>query len=146
MKVVDANVLLYAVNADASKHVPSHRWLEAALAGGDSIGFSWVVLLAFTRLVTKPLVTSSPMSSAEAFDQVDSWLSSPNALVLQPAERHQHLVGELLKDVGTAGNLVNDAHIAALALENRASVVTYDNDFARFTGVRWHRPDDLLSS
>lgn len=47
----------------------------------------------------------------------------------------------LLEEAGTAGNLTNDAHLAALALEHRAELVTYDAGFDRFPGLRWHRPE-----
>jgi predicted nucleic acid-binding protein len=51
----------------------------------------------------------------------------------------------LLAPTGVAGNLVNDAHLAALAVEHRAEIVSYDNDFSRFPGVRWITPGRLLA-
>ena len=77
-------------------------------------------------------------------EQLDDWMQSPGGRVLHPGERHLGILANLLDDAGTAGNLVNDAHLAALAIEHRASVVTYDGDFERFSGVRWYRPDVLL--
>jgi len=46
----------------------------------------------------------------------------------------------LIAEMGTAGNVVNDAHLAALALEYDGEVVTFDRDFGRFPGVRWRTP------
>ncbi len=145
MRVVDANVLLYAVNADARHHEASLEWLERALGGDDTVGFSWIALLAFARLATKPEIFPSPLSPAAAMAQVQSWIDAPSARVLHPGERHPAILADLLAELGSAGNLVNDAHLAALAIEHRASIVSYDNDFARFPGVRWHRPDSLLA-
>lgn len=145
MRLVDANVLLYAVNEDARHHETSHAWLERALGGEDTVGLSWIALLAFARLATKPEIFPSPLAPSAAMAQIQAWIDAPSARVLHPGDRHPAILGELLADVGAAGNLVNDAHLAALAIEHRASIVSYDNDFSRFRGVRWQRPDALLS-
>lgn len=143
MKVVDANVLLYAVNSASEHHQASVRWLDNALSGADGIGLAWVPLLAFVRLTTKEGLFPNPLRPEDAIGQVAEWLDAPTATVVGPTARHIEILTRLIAQVGTGGNLVNDAHLAALALEHRASIVSYDSDFARF-GVRWHRPDDLL--
>ena len=143
MRVVDANVLLYAVNADSRHHEASRRWLDGALAGGDVVGFSWMVLTAFLRISTKVGLFPQPLVPGEAVDQVRQWLGAPGASVVSPTAAHAELLARLIDQVGTGGNLVNDAHVAALALEHGADVVSYDADFGRFAGVRWHRPDAL---
>lgn len=140
MKIVDANVLIYAVNSDSERHEVSRRWLDDALGGASSVGLAWVPLLAFVRLVTKAGLFPTPMSVAEAMTQIDDWLAEPAAYLLHPGNAHPRILTELLSAVGTGGNLVNDAHLAALAVENRASVVSFDNDFGRFPGVRWEIP------
>lgn len=141
MKIVDANVLVYAVNSASEHHLPSVRWLDGALSGADTVGFAWVPLLAFVRLTTKDGLFPSPLSPRKAVGQVEDWLSSPNAVVVHPGARHVDILGRMLSQVGTGGNLANDAHLAALAVEHRAGIVSYDSDFGRFEGVRWHRPD-----
>jgi hypothetical protein len=80
-----------------------------------------------------------PLSAADAVDLVQAWLAQP-ALVVEPTARHTEVIGPLLSAVGTAGNLVNDAHVAALAIEHAGEVVSFDADFARFPGVRWRLP------
>jgi uncharacterized protein len=144
VKIVDANVLLYAVNSASEHHEPSLRWLDEALSGADSVGLAWVPLLAFVRLTTKEGLFPSPMSPQEAVGQVTDWLGAPGAVAVHPTPRHADVLSNMLAHVGTGGNLVNDAHLAALAVEHRASIVTYDNDFGRFDGVRWDPPDALL--
>lgn len=140
MKVVDANVLLYAVNSEAPRHAEANRWLDGALSGSETVGFAWIVLLAFVRLSTKSSIFPSPLSADAAFDRVDAWLAQPQAVVIEPSPRHGTIVRGLLASAGAAGNLVTDAHLAALALEHRGEVVTYDTDFGRFDGVRWSQP------
>ena len=140
MKLVDANVLLYAVNTDAPHHDRSVRWLDAALSGGDTVGFAWVALLAFVRLSTKVGLFPAPLTVDEAMDRVDDWLGAPAAVVVDPSVDHARIVRDLLRALGSGGNLVNDAHLAALALEHRCGIVSWDHDFARFSGVDWQLP------
>jgi uncharacterized protein len=144
MRVVDANVLLYAVNSDTVHHRASGAWLDRSLSGADRVGFSWVALLAFLRLATRETLFPRPLSRGQAVRQVKEWLGAPGAVLVNPSPRHADVLSGLLASAGTAGNLVNDAHLAALAVENRADVVSYDADFGRFEGVRWRRPDELL--
>ena len=136
MKVVDANVLLYAVNEDAPHHEAAHTWLDSALAAREAIAFDWVVLLAFLRLATRPDIFPRPLTAAEATGVVELWLDQGAAIVVHPSSRHVTLLRGLLDRAGTAANLVNDAHLAALAVEHGAEVVSFDRDFRRFEGVR----------
>lgn len=140
MKLVDANVLLYAVNSDTEHHETSRAWLDAALSGRDTVGFAWIALLAFLRLSTKAGLFPSPLTADRALDQVDDWLGAAPAVLLHPGPQHARLLRSLLVESGTSGNLANDAHLAALALEHRATVVSFDDDFGRFAGVRHERP------
>ncbi|MBK5223773.1 MAG: type II toxin-antitoxin system VapC family toxin [Acidimicrobiia bacterium] len=140
MNLVDANVLLYAVNSDAERHEPSRRWLDEALSGGSTVAFSWIVLLAFIRLSTKVALFPSPLTIDDAMDRVDAWLNAPSAVVVEPTVDHARIVRDLLRDIGVGGNLVSDAHLAALAIEHRGGIVSYDNDFSRFAGVRLSAP------
>lgn len=144
MKIVDANVLLYAVNADLPHHEASRTWLDTALSGNDSVGFDWVPLLAFLRLATKPGLFSVPLNPETAIKQIDDWTTAPGAVLVRPGPDHSRRLARLLAEVGSGGNLVNDAHLAAIALEQRATLVSYDNDFGRFPGINWQRPDNLL--
>ena len=140
MVVVDANVLLYAVDTASTHHKEARSWLDSSLAGAEGIGFPWMSLLAFIRIGTNPAILPSPMTVDEAVGQVEAWLGAPAAVVTHPTARHAGLLRGLLRESGTAGNLTTDAHLAALAIENGADLVSYDRDFARFAGVRHRLP------
>jgi len=140
MNLVDANVLLYAVNESDPKHDAAREWLDDALSDRQAVGFSWIVLLAFVRLSTKVGLFPLPLSVEEALIRVQHWLERPQSVIVEATPRHFDLLAGLLGGLGTGGNIVNDAHLGALALEHDATVITYDTDFSRFTGVRWMSP------
>jgi toxin-antitoxin system PIN domain toxin len=141
VNLVDANVLLYAVDEDAPLHSAAISWLDPALASQEAVGFAWTVLLAFVRLSSHPSVFPSPLQPDQAFGVVESWLDQPASVVVEPTIRHLAVLRGLIEPLGTAANLVNDAHLAALAVEHGAEIVSFDSDFGRFPGVRWRRPN-----
>lgn len=140
MFIVDANVLLYAVNEDTDHHDRARRWLDGALAGTSGVGLPWIVLLAFLRISTNPNILPTPLRMADAADQIEAWLAAPAAVIVEPSSRHLTVLAGLLAETSTGANLVNDAHLAALAVERDATVVSFDRDFGRFSGVRHHVP------
>jgi toxin-antitoxin system PIN domain toxin len=140
VKLVDANVLLYATNTSARHHERSRRWLDGALSGADTVAFAWLALLAFVRLSTKPELFPAPLSIDQAMDRVDAWTAAAPAVVVEPTPNHATIVRNLLAPLGVGGNLTNDAHLAALAIEHRCTIVSFDNDFGRFPSVAWQPP------
>lgn len=140
MKLPDVNLLLYAYDEESSSHGDARAWLEGILSSSEPVGFAWAVLLGFTRISTNPAIYASPLGAAEALDLVDEWLAQPVATVVHPTERHAGVLRELLEPLGAAGNLVSDAHLAALAIEHGAELNSRDNDFSRFAGLRWVDP------
>lgn len=140
MRLVDANVLLYAVNEGAVQHARARDWLNAALSGLETVGFSWSVLLAFLRVATRPVVLPRPLPVEVAIVIAQGWLAQPPSVIVEPGPRHLDRLGGLLAPSGTGGNLVVDGHLAALALEHDATVVSFDRDFGRFVGVRLEVP------
>ena len=133
-------MLLYAVDEASVHHERSRTWLDGSLAGAEAVGLAWVVLLAFIRVATSPAIFPSPMTAEEATGQVEAWLGGAAAVVAQPTARHAGIVRGLLRDAGTAGNLTTNAHLAALATEHGAEIVSYDRDFRRFAGVPHRLP------
>jgi hypothetical protein len=136
MNLVDANVLLYAVNSDSPDHAKASRWLADALSAAEPLGFAWLVLLAFVRLSTMSAIVTNPLTVEEALQHIDEWLNAPSAVLLQPTTRHAAVLRGLLLQAGRGGNLVNDADLAALCIEHGATMCTFDRNFQRFAGVR----------
>jgi toxin-antitoxin system PIN domain toxin len=141
VKLPDVNLLVYTTDESSPHCRQARSWLEEALSGTEEVGFAWLALVGFIRIATNPAVFSSPLSTAGAFEYVESWLGAPVATVVQPTDRHAVRLRELLESIGsTAGNLTSDAHLAALAIEHGAELFSHDTDFARFEGLRWHDP------
>ena len=136
MNLVDANVLLYAVNEDDEKHEPARRWLDDALSGSEVVGFAWLVLLSFLRLSTKMGLFPRPLPVSAALATVRAFVGEGPGVIVEPTPRHLSVLSGLLLASGTGANLTSDAHLAALAIEHGAAVVTFDRDFQRFDGVR----------
>ena len=135
MIIPDINILVYAYDSKSSFHKPSRDWWEATMNSGESVGMPWIVTLGFLRLVTHPRAFSNPVPIKDALEVVDSWLKHPNVTVLDPTAQHWRILNEMLNIVQVGSKLVSDAHLAAIAREYRATLVTNDRDFERFSGV-----------
>ncbi|MBZ5725039.1 MAG: type II toxin-antitoxin system VapC family toxin [Acidobacteriia bacterium] len=140
MILIDANLLIYAVNQDAPLHRKAKHWLETTLSGTETVGLSWTVLLAFLRLTTRAGVFRAPIEVQSAFDLIDSWLAHPAVVAVEPTAQHIRIMKDLLLPLGAGGNLTSDAHLAALAIEHGAELCSSDGDFARFPRLRWRNP------
>lgn len=139
MKLPDTNVLIYAANEDAPQHHRAYRCLEDAFSRPGGVGLAWISLVSFVRVTTRRGILAHPLSTQAALGLMNFWLDRPRARVLHPTDRHAELLGGLLTSAGTAGNLTNDAHLAALAIEHGATLVSFDHDFHRFDGLDFER-------
>ena len=139
MKLVDLNILLYAVNRDSPSHATAKAWLEGVFAGDEAIAIPCVVLLGFLRLTTSRIMPR-PLTAEQSIAVVDEWLALPGVAAVHPGEEHWVILRALLGASGTAGNLTTDAHLAALAIEHGCELCSTDGDFARFARLRWVNP------
>lgn len=142
MIIPDINLLVYAYNSDAPFHAESKEWLEGCLSDRTTVGFPWVVMLGFVRIMSSPAVMTSPMMPAEALVHVRSWLDRPQAQIVVPGPRHLEILAEIMEESRASGRLTTDAHLAALAIETQSELHSNDLDFGRFPGLRWRNPLD----
>jgi uncharacterized protein len=138
--IVDANILLYAADDSTEFHERARRWLEEALNGPSRVGLPWPALAAFLRISTHPRAARNPLTAREAWEFVTDWLGAGPAWIPQPGPRHAEIFRRLTVTAGLQGNLVSDAHLAALALEHGVGICSADSDFARFPGLAWVNP------
>ena len=138
--LVDANILLYAVDEASPFHDRARGWLQDALNAPHRVGIPWQSLTGFVRITTHPRASPDPLSPAEAWRFVAGWLERDNVWTPTPGRGHGAILGRLVLDGELRGNLVSDASLAALCLEHGLRMVSADSDFARFEGLSWTNP------
>jgi uncharacterized protein len=140
MIIPDINLLIYAYDSGSPFHPRSAEWWQSCLSGTEPVGLVHVVVFGFVRIATHARAFENPMTAAEAARHVRSWLEQPPVQVLDPGPDHLGDTLKLLEGLGTAGNLVSDAQIAAIAMDQNAVLHTADTDFVRFPRLRWFNP------
>lgn len=140
MRLLDLNILLYAVNSDSAHHRAAKRWIEETIGGVDTVAIPWVVVLGFLRLSTSRHVFANPLVAEQAVSVVESWLGRPNVVALSAGRDHWRILKALIAATGTAGNLTTDAHLAAMAIEHGCQLCSTDADFGRFPQLDWVNP------
>lgn len=142
MIVADLNVLIYATDTASKFHLVAKPWLDEAMSESETVGLCTAVTVGFVRLVTNPRVMAHPLGVHVAVDIVEQWLRRRNVTAPQPTIRHYSILRELVDATGVGGNLVSDAHLAAIAIEHGATLWSFDSDFSRFPGLVSRRPGD----
>jgi toxin-antitoxin system PIN domain toxin len=140
--IVDANILLYAVDERSPHNRRAVQWLEGALNSRTRIGFPWASIGAFLRISTHPRVSDHPLSPQQAWQFVEEWLRPANAWIPAATDRTAGILGDLIRALDITANLIPDAQLAAIAIENGVAVVSADTDFARFPQCTWINPLD----
>lgn len=140
MTLPDVNVLIYAFRSDLPQHPDCRAWLADIISGDARFGLSPLVLSALVRVTTHRRTFATPSTNAEAFAFCDDLLSQPHCQIVGPGERHWDIFKRLCIETGTRGPRVTDAWFAALAIEWGCEWITFDRDFARFTGLKWKVP------
>jgi uncharacterized protein len=138
--LVDANILLYAVDEASSFHSKARDWLNTVLNGSQRVGLPWQSLTAFLRISTNPRALTDPLRPAEAWQLLDSWLDAPTSWIPIPTPAHREVLGRLVSDRELHGNLIADADLATLCIEHGLTMVSADSDFARFPEITWLNP------
>ena len=140
---LDANVLLYASDAASPRHERALEVVGDLAAGPELTYLFWPTIMAYVRVATHPAIFDRPLAAQTAIDNVDALLSRPN--VRAPGEestfwpRFRSVAG----DAAPTGNLVPDAHLVALMLENEVRTIwTHDRDYRRFRGIEVRDPFD----
>ena len=140
MILVDANLLLYAMDNLAEHHDKSKTWWEKQLSDIQPVCLCWPVIQAFIRIGTNPRLHLRAMTLHEAVERVQSWLDQPCVIIIQPTGNHWTIFQQMLRGGSATANLVSDAHLAALAVEHNCVLQSTDRDFARFRGLKWKNP------
>ena len=133
MKAIDTNVLVYAEITSSPHHAAASAVLRSLAEGPAPWAIPWPCVYEFLRVVTHPRMFHPPVPTARALADLQAILASPSLVLLSETPRHPDLCMSVVHAAGASGNLIHDAHIAALCLEHGVSeLVTGDRDFGRF--------------
>lgn len=135
MKILDANILLYAYDSSSAHHAVCRDWLQGALNDDDPVGLPWQTSFAFIRISTNPRAVRRPLAIEDACAIISALFERPTVVVVEPGEQFWKAFVQLVAEAHVSGPLIADAVLAALALELGASVCSTDRDFRRFEGL-----------
>jgi len=141
--LLDANILLYAFDAAAPEHPRMRSWLEEHLTGSEDVAIPWITFWAFVRISTNFRLSERPLDPEAAFRVVEGLIGRPQVMIVEPGPRHMQLLEQMVRDGQAAGPRVTDAALAALAIEQGATLASTDRDFSRFPDLRWINPLDI---
>jgi len=137
MILVDANLLIYAIDRGSPHHSAARSWWNEQLSKVDTVGLAWAVILSVVRITTNPRIVLRPLTTEDVMREVESWLAQPCVKIFHPGDGHWGIFRDLLKPVSFRPNLVMDVHLAALAIEHGGELCSADEDFKKFPGLSW---------
>lgn len=140
MKLIDANLLIYAHDASSPFHSKAREWLEELVGSGEAFLLAWTTVLAFVRITTHRKILKEPFETNEAFAAMDELLALPACQMAQPGERFWPLFQTHCGNIRERGAGVMDVELAVLAIESYAELMTADTGFERFIGLRYRNP------
>ncbi|MBV9207639.1 MAG: type II toxin-antitoxin system VapC family toxin [Actinobacteria bacterium] len=140
MLLVDTNVMIYAHRLEPDRHAEYRAWMDALIAGPEPYAVSDFALNGVIRVVTNRRIYSSPTPTLVALNFAEAIREQPHAHVVSPGARFWPIFRDLCLKTGASAKPIPDAYLAALALEHGCEVVSTDEDFRRFPGLRWRHP------
>ncbi len=142
MRCVDVNLLVYAHRPDSPDHLAYRAWLDVARVASEPLGVAPLVLSGFLRVVTHVRIFRDPTPIDTAWTFVHALVDSPATLLVRPGDRHLEIFEQLCREGNATGNLVPDAFLAAIAVEQGATFYSADRGLARFPGLDLRHPLD----
>jgi toxin-antitoxin system PIN domain toxin len=140
MIALDVNILLYSMRSDLPQHQAVSCWLESVRAERQPVALFPPVLVGLIRIATNPRIFVNPSSPRAVINFSRALLATPGFEVLPTTERVLVLTIALCEQSEAKGNLVQDAFLAAHAMEHGCVWITTDRDFSRFPALSWRLP------
>ncbi len=131
---IDANILLYASDKGSPLHEKAANFLHGCVSGREVFCLAWITLMSYMRMATHPTIFDRPLAHQDAARNVEALLAAPTCRVIGEEEGFWDVYRQVTKDVPTKGNLVPDAHLAAvLSQHGVVRLYTHDRDFRKFS-------------
>lgn len=133
---IDANVLLYASDRGGDRHERARRFIEACAAGPEILCLTWPTLMAYLRIATHPRTFAQPLNPDEALGNVAALIGLPHVRVVSEEGGFLDAYSRIAGDMAVRGNLVPDAHVAAILFQHGVrTLYTNDRDFRKFESL-----------
>jgi hypothetical protein len=130
---IDVNVLLYASDSGSELHSAAARFLASCASGKEAFYLPWPVVMGYLRVATHPAILAHPLSAEEASSNVGALMDLPHCRPIAEEPGFWDVYQRVVADSPSRGNLVPDAHVAALLLQHGIRrVYTRDRDYRRF--------------
>ena len=138
---IDVNLLLYASDQSSPQHARAAGFLQSCAAEGQVFCLAWLTLMSYLRMATHPRIFAQPLSHADASRNVEALMALPHCRVIGEQDGFWNTYRDITGDVPTRGNLVPDAHLAAVLRQNGiATLYTHDRDFRKFAFLEVRDP------
>lgn len=138
---VDANLLVYASDEGSPWHARAADLVDQMALGPELVHLFWPTVMAYLRIATHPGIFARPLSHGEARANIQALLDLPHIKASGEGDDFWDRFTEVADDIGPTGNLVPDAQLVALMLQNGVrSIWTHDRDFRKFRGITVRDP------
>lgn len=130
---IDANILVYAADRGSAQFAAARRFVESCIIGPEIVHLAWPTVSAFLRISTLASASRAPLTQEEAEDAIGQLLALPHVRLISEQDGFWSVYREVTREVRVRGNMVTDAHLAALLRQNGVKTLyTRDRDFRRF--------------
>jgi toxin-antitoxin system PIN domain toxin len=138
---LDVNVLLYASDRSSERHQAARAFLESCAARPDVLCLTWPTLMAYLRIATHPSIFAAPLAPEEALNNIGALLALPHVRAVSEQDGFIEAYTHVTAGMSVRGNLVPDAHVAAILLQNGVrTLYSTDRDFRRFESLEVRDP------
>lgn len=138
---IDVNILLYASDQSSALHAKATEFLQQCAGGREVFCLACVTVMSYMRMATHPSIFDRPLTHEDAARNVEALLAVPSCRLIAEEEGFWDVYRDVTKQVPTRGNLVTDAHLAALLSQHGVvKLYTHDKDFRKFSFLDVHDP------
>lgn len=140
---IDVNILIYASDKSNQRHSQAISFLQRKLNNPELFCIAWITVMSFLRISTHPSIFANPLKPDEALENITSILNLPHVRALSEREDFLGIYSQISGKLPVRGNLVPDAHLAAILLQHDVRVLfTTDTDFKKFDFLEVRNPLD----
>jgi len=140
MILLDVNILIHAHLESSSSHKECLLFLRGLLQGSEIFGTTDAVFASFIRISTHPRLFHNPGRLDRALKFAETLRNNEKFVLMKEGNRHWDVFVKLCREINAKSNDISDVYLASVAIESGCELVTLDNGFRRFSGLKWRKP------